>query len=89
MRTPKKNEPNFTFMTDEEVREYSTMMNRIIGAYRDIADCSFLERVWKDLENERIDRMGDSSEFAFYNPKEKKLVGKKKLIKSPVGKLKT
>lgn len=58
-RIPIKGEVNFTFMTDEQIRTYTELIQNMIFAYKGVDEekYSTLKQVWKDLTAENCKRL--------------------------------
>ena len=52
-RVPLKGEPNFSNLTDEQVRQYKNMVTDLMGNFSELPDVtSALETAWKYLSEE-------------------------------------
>lgn len=76
--------PNFYFMTDEQVRSNSYLLEELISAYKGIDDkvVEVLERAWRDLSSERIRRTTSKPTVVKEEPKTEILRPKRVLIKT-------
>lgn len=84
-RVPLKGEPNFSNLTDEQVRQYKNMVTDLIGNFSELPDVtSALETAWKYLSEECVERACKQPEVEVV--KSLKLT-KKKLVRSPLGRL--
>ena len=84
-RVPLKGEPNFSNLTDEQVRLYKNMVTDLMGNFSELPDVtSALEVAWKYLSEECVERTCKQPEVEVV--KSLKLT-KKKLVRSPLGRL--
>lgn len=84
-RVPLKGEPNFSNLTDEQVRQYKNMVTDLMGNFSELPDVtSALETAWKYLSEECVERTCKQPEVEVV--KSLKLT-KKKLVRSPLGRL--
>lgn len=86
-RVPLKGEPNFSNLTDEQVRQYKNMVTDLMGNFSELPDVtSALEIAWKYLSEECVERTCKQPEVEVVSGKSLKLT-KKKLVRSPLGRL--
>ena len=60
-RVPLKGEPNFSNLTDEQVRQYKNMVTDLMGNFSELPDVtSALEVAWKYLcYNKHVDKVSE------------------------------
>lgn len=59
---PVKGVPDFSFLSDEKVREYRELINVMISSYGDTDKKKLLEEMWSDLNAECISRTDNMPE---------------------------
>lgn len=60
---PLKGSPDFSFLSDEKVREYRELINAMLASYGDFPDKKkLLEEMWSDLNAECANRISELPE---------------------------